>query len=113
MIKRRWRHYRTASGRLPVKEFLSTLDEKDAAAVAAAMEDVQDNGLKSARHLHGNIYEVRTVGNRVSLRILFAPQGRSKHVLLALVGFRKKAQKTPERTLRLAQSRLRDWERRG
>jgi phage-related protein len=113
MGRRRWRHYRTPSGRLPVKEFLGTLSEKDAASVAAAMEDVQANGLKSARHLRGKVYEVRTLGNPVSFRIVFAPQGRSNHVLLTLVGFRKKTQKTPANLIRLAQSGLRDWERRG
>jgi Phage derived protein Gp49-like (DUF891) len=58
-----------------VKEFLEALDEKDAAAVAVAMEEIRDKGLASARHLQGKIYEVRANGNKVIYRILFAPQG--------------------------------------
>lgn len=113
MATRRWRHYESATGRRPVKEFLEALDDKDAAAVVAAMKEVQEEGLRSARHLRGRIYEVRGDGPRVIYRILFAPQGRQGQVLLTLVSFRKKTQKTPPQTIRLAQRRLRDWEERG
>lgn len=113
MAARRWRHYESATGRRPVRDFLWTLDDKDAAAVAAAMKEVQEEGLRSARHLHGSIYEVRADGPRVIYRILFAPQGKQGQVLLTLVSFKKKTQKTPPRMIRLAQQRLRDWEQRG
>lgn len=113
MGKRRWRHYETSTGRRPVKEFLETLDEKDAAAVAVAMEEIQEEGLRAARHLRGKIYEVRTDGTRVIYRILFAPQGRRSHVLFTLASFKKKTQKTPPQMMRLSQRGLQDWERRG
>lgn len=51
MGKRRWRHYETSAGRQPVKEFLEALNDEDAAAVAAAMKEVREKGLRSARHL--------------------------------------------------------------
>jgi len=57
--RRRWRDYRTAAGRRPVKEFIAELSDTDAAAVAAAMKDVEESGLSVARHLRGEIYEVR------------------------------------------------------
>jgi len=113
MGKRRWRHYETSAGRRPVKEFLETLSEKDAAAVAVAMEGIQEEGLKVARHLRGKIYEVRTDGTRVIYRILFAPQGRRSQILLTLASFEKKTQKTPPQMIRLAQRRLRNWEQMG
>jgi phage-related protein len=113
MPVRRWRHYRTTAGRRPVKEFIDSLSDKDAAAVVAAMEEVQAAGLASARHLHGKVYEVRADGTGVIYRILFAPQGKRNHVLLTLVALRKKTQKTPPRVIRLARRRLRDWEERG
>lgn len=113
MSKRRWRHYETRAGRQPVREFLKTLSGEDVAAVAAAMKEVREKGLRSARHLQGEIYEVRTSGNRVIYRLLFAPQGRRKQILLTLVVLRKKTQKTPPQVIRLAQQRLREWERRG
>jgi phage-related protein len=69
--------------------------------------------LRAARHLEGNIYEVRADGRGVIYRVLFAPLGRRKQILLSLDGFKKKTQKTPPATIRLAKRRLSDWQRRG
>jgi phage-related protein len=113
MATRRWRHYESATGRRPVAEFLEALDDEDAAAVAAAMKEVREEGLRSARHLREGIYEVRADGPRVIYRILFAPQGRRGQVLLALVSFEKKTRKMPPQTFRLARRRLRAWKQRG
>jgi phage-related protein len=112
-VKRRWRDYKTASGQRPIKAFLDHLDDEDLASVIAAMKDVRRHGLRAARHLDGEIYEVRADGRRVIYRILFAPQGRHKQVLLSLAALKKKTQKTPPEAVRLAQRRLRDWEHRG
>lgn len=111
--KRRWRDYRTAAGRRPIKEFVDGLSDTDAAAVVAAMRDVRDAGLAAARHLRGEIYEVRADGDRQTYRILFALEGRRSQVLLALEGFSKKTQKTPTEKIRLAERRLTEWRRRG
>jgi phage-related protein len=111
--KRRWRDYRTAAGRRPIKEFIDGLSDTDAAAVVAAMRDVRDVGLAAARHLRGQIYEVRADGDRQTYRILFAPEGRRSQVLLALEGFSKKTKKTPPEKIRLAERRLADWRRRS
>jgi phage-related protein len=81
--------------------------------VVAAMADVRTEGLRVARHLREEIYEVRADGPHVSVRILFAEEGRKGRVLLALGGFEKKAQKTPEHLIRLAQRRLVEWRSRG
>jgi phage-related protein len=111
--RRRWRDYRTAAGRRPIKEFIDGLSDTDAATVVAAMRDVRDAGLAAARHLRGEIYEVRADGDRQTYRILFASEGRRGQVLLALEGFSKKTQKTPPDKIRLAERRLVDWRRRG
>lgn len=109
----RWRDYRTAAGRRPVKEFLDGLSDDDAAAVLDAMREVRDEGLAAARHLDGEIWEVRVDGLRVIYRILFAPQGAKGRVLLSLEAFKKKTRRTPKDKIALAKRRLRDWERRG
>lgn len=57
--KRQWRDYRTASGARPVKEFLDSLSDKDATAVADEMKRIAREGLVRARHVRGEIYEVR------------------------------------------------------
>jgi phage-related protein len=112
-VKHRWREYRTATGRRPVKEFIDRLSDENAAEVAAAMAEVREEGLSAARHLRGEIYEVRAECKDVTLRILFAQEGRKGRVLLALEGFVKKTRKAPEHLLRLAERRLAEWRARG
>lgn len=112
-VKRRWRDYQTERGRRPVKEFLDELSDVDVAAVAAAMKDVRENGLIAARHLRGDVYEVRADGDRQSFRILFAQEGERGQVLLLLSGFSKRTKKTPSDEITLAEKRPRDWRERG
>jgi phage-related protein len=97
------------AGARPVKESLDGLSIDDKVEVVAAMADVRIEGLRVARHLRGDIYEVRAEGRR-SVRILFAQQGKKGRVLLALEGFEKKTQKTPDHVVRVAR---RDWPSRG
>jgi phage-related protein len=112
--KRRWRDYRTASGRSPVVEFIKGLaSPDDRAEIYAAMGDVRRNGLAVTDHLEDEIYEAKAEGERQSFRILFAPEGEHDQVLLALAAFSKKTQKTPRREIELAKRRLRDWRVRG
>ena len=77
------------------------------------MEEVRDAGLQAARHLDGEIWEVRVDGERVIYRILFAQEGTRSQILLALEGIKKKTQKTPQASIALAKRRLADWRRRG
>ena len=111
--RRRWRDYRTAAGRRPVAEFIGDLSDADAAAIAAAMKEVALDGLPAARHLRGDIYEVRADGDRATYRILFAVAGKRGQVLLALEAFGKKTRRTPPATIAVAERRLLDWRRRG
>ena len=113
LVKHRWRDYRTRAGRRPVKEFIDSLSDEDAAEVAAAMADVRDEGLAVARHLRGEIYEVRADCEDVTVRVLFAQEGRKGRVLLALEAFVKKMKKMFDHLLRLAERRLSYWRARG
>lgn len=108
-VQRRWRDYRTPAGRRPVHEFL--LDQPDAARaeIAAEMKVIRDLGLEAARHVRGDIYEVRVSHDRVAYRVLFANEGSKGRILLALEAFTKKTRKTPPHLIDLAEERLRDW----
>jgi DNA-binding transcriptional regulator YiaG len=68
-----------------VRDFLAqtALPTDDRDEILAAMKDVQINGLPVARHLRGDIYEVRATGARASYRVLFATEGSRSQVLLA------------------------------
>ena len=98
-----------------MREFLAAaaLPSDDRDEILAAMKDVQRNGLPVARHLRGDIYEVRATGARAAYRVLFATEGSRGQVLLAVSAFSKKTQKTPPGELALAERRLADWRRRA
>jgi Phage derived protein Gp49-like (DUF891) len=70
-------------------------------------------GLPVARHLRGDIYEVRATGAHSAYRVLFATEGSRGQVLLAVSAFSKKTHKTLPREIALAQRRLADRPRRG
>lgn len=77
------------------------------------MGEVKRDGLTAAKHVQGEIYEVIAAGDRVTYRVLFAPEGDSDQVLLALEGLNKKTQKLPKKTIETAQKRLKDWRSRS
>ena len=105
MTARRWRFYATAAGRSPVREFLDTLSDAQAAQMLAAMRVVAVSGLVEARHLRGDVYEVRASIGGQAFRVLFASEGRRGQVLLALEDSRRSRSGR-----RLGRSR---WRRRG
>jgi phage-related protein len=111
--QRHWRDYRTAAGGRPVKAFIDALTDEEVASIVAGMKDVIARGLPSAKHLRGDIYEVRADAATRSFRLLFAAEGKYSQVLLSLSVFEKRTQKTPPRELDLVEDRLRDWRHRG
>jgi phage-related protein len=112
-FRRQWREYKTEAGNRPVKKFLDDLSYEEKADVAAAMNEVKREGLPAARHLRGEIYEVRAESSNQSFRVLFAAEGRFKQVLLSVVAFSKKTQRTPPQMIQLAEGRLKEWRRRS
>ena len=74
-LKRRWRDYHTPAGHSPVRDYLMELPEDARAEVVAAMKDVRENGMADARHLRGEIYEVRASFHKMEYRVLFANEG--------------------------------------
>jgi phage-related protein len=93
----RWRHYETAAGKRPVLELIRKIPDGDKAAILAAMKEVRREGVRAARHLQGELFEVRADGERVIYRVLFAREGEQNQVLLSLVAFKKKTQKDAAR----------------
>ena len=112
-MRRRWRYYATGRGRHPVREFLDALPSDDRATVLGALRIVRQVGLHAARHVEGDVYEVRVAIPDRIIRVLFAQEGRRGQVLLALSGFVKKTRKTPREEVAIALARLRDWRARA
>lgn len=106
-----WRLYRTAAGADPVADFLASVSIEDRRAILAAMSEVRLEGLCAARHLRGDLYEVRTRTPTGQFRVLFSQESRS--VMLALLAYAKSSRRAPQRVLELAEQRLHDWRQRG
>jgi len=77
------------------------------------MKDLQLHGLPVARHVKGDVYEVRATGAHAAYRVLFATEGNRSQILLAVSAFAKTTRRTPPAEIALAERRLADWRRRG
>jgi phage-related protein len=102
--------YRTASGREVVRDWLRDLEEADRQAIGQDLMRVQYRwpvGMSLCRALGDGLWEVRTSprGGRIA-RVIFCVLGG---VVLVLVGFIKKTQKTPDRELMLARRRMHEF----
>jgi phage-related protein len=106
-----WRFFRTAAGRRVIKEDLDALDDQTAANIKAAMDEVVELGInKGSKPVQGDIREVDAEGpDGTTYRLLFARDGHQKQILLAVVLFEKRTQKTPKRQIDLAEKRLGEW----
>jgi phage-related protein len=111
--RRHWRDYRTAAGGRPVKEFLAKLTDEEVAAIVAGMRDVRERGTTAARHLRGDVYEVRADAATRSFRLLFSCEGKYSQVLLSLSLYEKRTQRAPAQEIELAEKRLKDWRARA
>ena len=103
--------YRTRAGSEVVRDWLRGLDEKDRSAIGQDLMRVQYRwpvGMPLCRPLGDGLWGVRSdlPSNRIA-RVLF---GLSGDRIVALHGFIKKTQKTPDADLTLARRRKREFE---
>ena len=102
--------YRTASGTEVVRDWLRALEQADRNIVGQDLMRVQFGwpiGMPLCRALGDGLWEVRSTltGNRIARVLVCFTAGR----LLALHGFIKKTQKTPDADLALARRRMREF----
>lgn len=103
--------YRTSAGAEVVRDWLRALDEPARNAVGQDLMRVQFRwpiGMPLVRPMGDGLWELRSQlpGNRIARVFLSFTQGR----LVALHGFIKKTQQTPEAELRLARKRKREFD---
>jgi phage-related protein len=101
--------YELPSGRVPVREFIRSLDTDDRKIVGEDIKDVEFSwpiGMPLVRGLGAGLWEVRSdlMRGRIA-RVLFCiDKGR----MVLLHGFIKKTQKTPQADLDVALKRKKD-----
>ena len=106
--------YETEDGRIPVREFLDSLDPKMSAKMVGLMEILEEKGnaLREpySAPLGDGIFELRAVqGSNISRALFFFyVQGR----IVVTHGFIKKTQKTPRAQIEMAKSYRDDFLRR-
>jgi phage-related protein len=99
--------YQTSAGGQPVRDWLRGLSTEDRKAIGDDIRTVEFGwpiGMPICRPMGDGLFEVRInlAGGRIA-RVLFAvEQGQA----VLLHGFIKKSQKTPQRELRTAKTRL-------
>jgi phage-related protein len=102
--------YELPSGRLPVQEWLKSLDRIDRKIIGEDIKDVEFSwpiGMPLCRALGNGLWEVRSelTQGRIA-RVLFCiHKGR----MVLLHGFVKKTQKTPDADLNLAVKRKKEF----
>lgn len=103
--------YETDDGKIPIKDFLESLDEKMWAKITGLMVVLQEKGteLRSpyTKHLDDGIFELRAKQGNNTTRALFFfyLEGR----IVFTNGFIKKTQKTPPAQIELAKKYRADY----
>jgi phage-related protein len=103
--------YRTQAGTEVVRDWLRGLDEADRNAIGQDLMRVQYRwpvGMPLCRSLDDGLWEVRSTlaSNRIARVMFSVHQDR----IVALHGFLKKTQKTPDEDLALARKRKREFQ---
>ena len=104
--------FATATGREPVREWLRGLPDEDRKTIGGdiqALEFGEPLGLPLVDGFGDGLWEVRVrLASRRIARVFFTLQGSE---MILLHGYIKKSQKTPDKEVKLARQRKRDWEK--
>jgi len=107
--------YRTENGKIPVREFLDSLQPKQAQRVAWVIEAVEELAVVPEKYFKklvntDDIWEIRvSAGNNIFRLLSFFDNSK---LIIACHGFVKKAQKTPKKEIKVAENRKKDYFRR-
>ncbi len=107
-------YYIDSKGNSPVKDFLDSLGEKQKTKVFRIFEVYEEYGLSSIMPHTKKVaatpfWEIRILG-KDNIRIIYLMI--TKENILALHGFVKKSQKTPQKELKIALEKYKDWKER-
>ena len=103
--------FRTDSGRVPVREWLKGLDERDRKSIGRDIQFVQFRwplGMPLVRKIEPYLWEVRSqLSSRRTARVLFTI---SNNKMVLLHGFIKKTQRISQTDLSIARQRRNLWQ---
>lgn len=103
--------YENENGRVPVKEFLDSLNSRQVANIIEAMDLLKTFGLQLkepyVKFVGNKLYELRVKDADGNYRILYFAATGQKFVMVH--GFKKKTQKTPAKELAKAKKRMKEY----
>lgn len=103
-------YFTSASGRIPVRDFIDTMPAKTRAKTFRTLELIEEYGPgvgePHVKYLDDDLWEVRIRASEGTYRILFTE--KTGRILLLLHGFQKKSFKTPTRMIETARKRMRE-----
>ena len=103
--------YKTEQGNQPCRDYLLSLTREDRKEVGADIFAVQKGfpmGLPLCRKMTDDLWEIRSNIEDGISRVFFTVD---KNMMILLHGFTKKSQKTPQKEIETANSRLKDYRR--
>lgn len=114
-MSRSWRYYQTADGGDVITKELASLGTAASAAVRETMSRARRDELlpREDKIVRGKIRELRISLDGCEYRVLYAREGKSGQVLLAVHVLHKKSRKLPPKAIRVAERRLADWRSRA
>ena len=104
-------HYQSEAGKVPVAEFIDSVDAKSRAKIARTLDLLEefgvDLGMPYARHLEKQLWELRIRHARNRYRIIYFLATGETFVLLH--GFTKKTGPVPRADIEVAERRRNDY----
>ncbi len=98
--------YRTASGRLPVADYVGSLHSKEQKRVYAVLNDIENSGFETVgahfRQISGKLWEIKINANRIFYVLI------TRNLMMLLHGYKKKSQKLPIRERDIAIKRMKE-----
>jgi phage-related protein len=102
--------YETKAGGSPIEAYIDRLPDRDKARFMDVVEELEQNGLQAARlvlkPIEGKLWEVKFRSYSGSFRILYTMITKEEMIWLHV--FSKKSQKTPQKELKIARSRMKE-----
>ena len=110
------RFYRFESGACPVEEFIDSLTGKQAQKVAWVLQLIEEMEIVSTQYFKkltntDDVWEVRVQSGNNIFRLLGFIEGNE--IIILNHAFQKKTQKTPKKEIKIAETRKKDYLKRG
>jgi len=105
--------YESASGNQPVADFIAALKPGEQAKIARAIDLLKEYGpsigMPYVRHMADDLWELRVPFGGQAFRLLFFISGNT---LVVVHAFSKKTSKAPQKELKTALARMKDYKQR-